>query len=364
MALLALFLSSGSLLVIQSIMTGLQGSMIKKYKNIYGDLYLEISKDTKPADLAKVKEKLRQSDLVFVPETEIELLAKHKGQVTPVVLHGVDYQQQVPDLLKDLDRGDIILGVDLASKLKASVYDSISFYSPRYTNDLFGEVPRFVSGKVSDLLYTGFFEIDVVNAWVRKSLVSNLTRNNRVNLIRIYNSKMSKPDLEELVQGEPVRVRSWDDDNRELLWAFKLETTVMVSLFICMSGLVALTIVSGVLIFFSKIKFDLVSFWILGYSKDKIKKLMIRFFNLGSLLTCILGVLFGTGLLLFLKYFSPDIMPEVFMERSLPVDFNWKYYILALIIPYSISSFFCIISLKSIFNDHSNFVSNLRKMGS
>jgi ABC-type lipoprotein release transport system permease subunit len=119
MALLALFLSSGSLLVIQSIMTGLQGSMIKKYKNIYGDLYLEISKDTKPADLAKVKEKLRQSDLVFVPETEIELLAKHKGQVTPVVLHGVDYQQQVPDLLKDLDRGDIILGVDLASKLKA-----------------------------------------------------------------------------------------------------------------------------------------------------------------------------------------------------------------------------------------------------
>jgi lipoprotein-releasing system permease protein len=363
LSILALFLSSMSLLIVQSIMTGLQGNMIKKYKSIYGEYFLELSQDMTTKEQKSILAKIKKIDDKFVVESEIELLAKNKGQISPVILHGVEYHRFVPDFLKELDHSDIVLGVDLATKLKSSILGDVQFYSPNYTNDLFGDIPRFVSGKVSDLLYTGFYDIDVINAWVRRSLISNLKRDIRFNMVRFYQPTNLNQIQQIISQYPDVELRSWENENQELLWAFKLESTVMISLFICMSALVALTIVSAVLIFFNKIKVDLVSFWILGFSKKKIQKMMLLFTNLGSLLTCMAGLFVGTLVLLFLKHYSPNIMPDVFLERSLPVHFQWDYFLFALGIPYIISSVFCYISLKIIFNDQVNFISYLRKMG-
>lgn len=347
-------------------MQGLQKNLIDRSKKVVGDFVLNVS-DINSNQTEELESKLGSEKLQFHSEYEIEVLAKRQNYIAPVVLRGIkDFQDNPPEFLAKSDRSAIVLGADLSNKLQVSTFSEISFFSPAHTDEVFGDIPRMSADEISDIILTNNFEIDSVTAWVRVEFVQNLTRQLKINTIRIY-SKVDREKVLNILNGlglqNDVYLKSWEQMNPELLWAFQLESLVIISLFVCMCFLVSITIVAGNLIFFNKIKLDLLGFWILGLSKKSINRMIFVYFQLKTTVTCFLGIAVGAVILLFLQKFAPEIMPDVFLERSLPIDMRFQHAVIAFTVPYFVSSFFTLYALIYFKKNHSSYIELLRRVG-
>ena len=134
----------------------------------------------------------------------------------------------------------------------------------------------------------------------------------------------------------------------------------MVSLFIAMTLLIGLAITSGLLIFFNKIQVDIVSFWMLGMSKQKIEKMSFLLVNILGLFASLVGLLLAVIFLFFLERYSGVIMPDVFIERKIPVEMTLQAFFVSLLIPYLISQIFSLFSLWQFKRDQRTFLAQLR----
>jgi len=356
-AIAGLMLSSFSLLVIQSIMGGLQNGLIQRSKSVFG--YGQIEFNIPKIKYQDIYSTLREKNIAFYPEYEIELLFKHGNHLSPVILHGIDYDQATPEFLVKKDQDAIILGSDLGASLNAYFSTKIEIVSPAHLDHLFGAIPRSVTESVSDFYMSELAEIDSVHAWVRISLVQNLIRKRAINRIRFF----SKTDFENAKTLLPdFEYSTWEDTNKSLVWALALETNVMLMLFIAMSFLVALCITSGFMIFFDKVKMDLLSFWVVGLSKKQIFKLTYLFTHFISILFCSLGIVLGLGFLYLLSSNQINFMPDFFVERSIPVKITTMSVLKAFFIPYIISTLFSRSSFKLFKKENTSFLAQIRRV--
>ncbi|MFZ8934686.1 MAG: hypothetical protein ACO2ZP_12390, partial [Bacteriovoracaceae bacterium] len=121
--------------------------------------------------------------------------------------------------------------------------------------------------------------------------------------------------------------------------------TVMIFLFVCMALLVSLCITSGLMVFFNKIKTDLASFWILGASQDDLEKCSKVFLILMSVLACGLGIVFSLIFLSIFDYYGPNIMPDIFVDRKIPIFITLQGILVSFTIPTLISITFSYLTL-------------------
>lgn len=363
-AVIGLFLSSFSLMVIQGIMGGLQQSLIKRSKSVNGS-YLIQFQDPTAEDLGRLKTVLQKEGIPFYSELEVEVLLKHKNFVAPAKLHGVDRKDELPSFLSDKDFKGLVMGSDLAGKIRAQFLDEIQVIAPGVTDSLMGEVPRFISETLSDYVYTELSEVDEFEIWARKELVQNLIRQRGINQIRLFGevSTEAKKEILSFAKESGFRLISWEDMNGALVWSLNLETKVMLFLFISMSFLVAISITSGLLIFYSKIRKDLMSFWILGMPQKQLVQLCFKFTLVLSGITCVLGGIFGRLTLWLLENYGHDLMPDLFVDRQLPIQVSYGHILLSLLIPFVISFVFSWFSFSLFRKENQSFVAVVRSLG-
>lgn len=358
-----LFLSSFSLMFIQGIMSGLQHGLITRSQSVNGTGVLRFSDDVTESELIELKKYLKSKGVKFFTETETEVMLKNQAFMAPAKLHGINLADPLPEFLIDKDFSGIILGSDLAGKVKTHFMDELQVIAPGVTDSLMGEVPRFATATLSDYLYSEITEVDDFEGFVRLSFLQNLLRSRAVSALRLFHPLEGdfKSDLLRL-SPEGTELRTWEEMNASLVWSLNLETKVMMFLFISMSLLVAIAITSGLLIFYGKIKRDLMSFWILGMGQERILGLCLRFTLLLSGLTCILGAGSGQGALLILESYGHTIMPDIFVERQFPVHFSLFNLVLSLFIPFGISLVFSWFSFAQFRKENQSFVSIVRSL--
>ncbi len=361
-AVTGLFLSAFSLMVIQGIMGGLQHGLVSRSKSVNGH-YLIRFPGTNPESISELKEILRKENIPFYSELETEVMLRRKNFVAPAKLHGIELTDEKPEFLKDKDFTGLVLGSDLAGKLKTQYMDDIEVIAPGVSDSILGEVPRFVSDTVSDYLYTEISEVDDLEMFARLSFVQNLLRENSVNQVRVF-GELEPAVLRRMMEKAPgeARVLTWSQMNEALVWSLNLETKVMLFLFISMSLLVAIAITSGLMIFYSKIKRDLMSFWILGMGQKKLMALCFKFTLILSALTVLLGGIFGSLILRVLEGYGHDLMPDIFVERSLPVQLNFNSIVISLLIPFGISLIFSWFSFAYFRKENQSFVNIVRSL--
>jgi len=249
--------------------------------------------------------------------------------------------------------------MELAYKVGVAPPETLELISPSHVDELLGDIPRSQSVRIDRTFSSDVPEIDMYHMWVRLPLIQNLIQKRMINRLRIY-SAGDFDSLKPLLPKE-ARLMTWEDENRTLVWALNLEATVMVFLFAAMSLLVSLCISSGLLIFFNKIKTDLSSFWILGASHDKINRSTKYFLHLMSLLSILSGVVAGLIFLYLFDHFAPEIMPDVFVDRKIPILITTKALLVSFFVPYLISFFFVKFALAQFKREH-DFLSHVRSI--
>lgn len=357
LAVVGLFLSSFALIILQSTMGGLQNKLMERSKAVLGKATLYYKSNPNDEEFKKLFKILDANKINYSKEYEIELLIRYQTFITPVIVHGIDQTGFVPDLLRnDLlsdskqKKVDAIMPLELAYKLGVAPPETLQLISPAHVDDLLGEIPRSQSIDIDRTISSDVPEIDLYHLWVRLPLIQNLIQDRLINRIRIY-SDMDFDELRAMIPKE-IKLKTWEEENATLVWALRLESTVMIFLFAAMSLLVSLCISSGLLIFFNKIKSDLASFWILGASFSQIDRATKYFLHLMSFLSIAFGVLSGVIFLWIFDHYAPEIMPEVFVDRKIPILITLKGLTISFIVPYLISSVFVSFALAQFKREH------------
>jgi lipoprotein-releasing system permease protein len=363
-AVVGLFISAFSLMVIQGIMGGLQRGLINRSKSVHGSHLIQFDSITnEPLD--EIREILRKEGIPFYSELESEVMLKYKNYVAPAKFHGILLSDERPKFLDDKDFSGLVIGSELASKIRLPFLDDLQIISPGVTDSLLGEVPRFVSETLSDYLYTELPEVDEFEVWGRVEIVQNLLRERGINQIRLFGNPDSNilSKIKDFKTEVPFRIVSWEQMNGALVWSLNLETKVMLFLFISMSLLVSIAITTGLLIFYSKIRRDLMSFWILGMPQQMLVKLCFRFILILSGIVCVLGTVAGFITLRILEVYGHDLVPDIFVERRFPIELNFNHISLSFLIPFGISVVFSYLSFLNFRKENQNFVSIVRSVG-
>lgn len=363
-AIFGLIISSFALLVLQSTMGGLQGKLMERSKNVQGHGVISFD-DTPENEIKELLNKLKKAGARPVGELEVELLVKYGQYYAPMIIHGVDPQGPLPDFLEDKVYEELVLPRSLSYKINATVGDLVRLLSPGHLDHLLGGVPRLASLYVDYLVSTDVPEIDDFHGWAKLLRIQALVGKRVLNKVRIY-GPLSKEKVESIIaEYGPTssRYKSWEDVNATLVWALGLETAVMVFLFSAMTLLVSLAITSGLLIFFSKIKSDLASFWVMGTSEKSLLSSSKLFLFLLTLFSVGLGLAFGLAFLSLLDSFGPNIMPDVFVDRKIPVKITFMATFVSFIIPMGICLFFSWQSLKA-FKRDVDYLTYIRSIGS
>lgn len=387
LVMIGLALCSFSLIVLQGVMSGLQANMITSYKKVQGEFSLIIPLNSEnQSEIGSLEQDLKKEHIFYVKALALELLMKHGQYMAPTLIYGMEdfsdnnennahsanndnndnikvAKNSMPRFLQDLNREGIVLGADLAAKLKAGPDSSLLLYSPAHLSNLLGDVPRFVAERVSDIALSSIEDIDLFYSWTRASLLHNLTRSNQYNRMVFFDSDAMSWVKNLINKKYPqVKMQTWDELNADLVWAFKLESIVIIGLFTMMSVLVSLTILSAYSLFLTKVQLEMFVFWLMGRSQRQIKNWMLIFSQSLALIAILMGVLLGLALLFYLKNYAPVIMPDVFVERSLPVSFQLRHFVYAILLPFMIASVFTFFSIKEFFGAQGSMTQLMRRL--
>jgi lipoprotein-releasing system permease protein len=391
------FLSALALLLIQSVMGGLQKSLVGRMQYVEGPASIEIyspqlQEKEQLLDLwqeLKNLPHLRKAPFQLIPLFEMEVMVENRGVMLPAVVKGLDpkYGGLIPVLAKEWT-GETLVGLDLARQLKLSQhYNQITIISPSDSQALVGESPRSITTSAGGVIDSQIPEVDAVTLWTRLGVTNNLQGEMRLNRIEIHQASSSETTSQNnishsqknlifkeirdflknhpLIKGVGAELKTWEEKNEALVWALNLESTVMVFLFLSMSFLVATAIMSGQIIFFEGLKRDLVSFWILGATLKDIRNSAQIFIHVLSVMTVLSGIALGFLILFLLDYFGPNLLPDIFVDRKLPVDITLKGVGISFIVPYATCVGFSFYSLRN-FRKHTktkNFLGYLRSVG-
>jgi lipoprotein-releasing system permease protein len=291
-------------------------------------------------------------------------MLKKGGRVLPVRLHGVNLENIPPFLIsysQYLKQSGFIFPYDFAYRLDMEPADQFSLIAPSETLYSLTGIPRMAVGVVDKFIYTNVPEVDQVEAWTSLGFVQNFLRKRTYNTFRIFvttDISALKYELESHFDKKIV-FNLWEKSHSDLAWALNLESKIMFSLFISVIFLVSISIISGQLIFWSKIKQDLVGMWILGASRTRIFSSALVSFGLLNILAVLLGIVFATvGLKLFGLY-GGDILPDIFVDRKVPIIITPVSLSLSFLLPVFISTLFCGYTLKVLMKD-TDFLELLR----
>jgi len=361
-AIFGLVISPFALLVLQSTMGGLQGKLIGRSKEVLGSGVLSFN-ERETGELKEVTDKLQSLGVQYYPELELELLIKYRQYYAPMIVHGIALNG-LPEFLKDKDFKDLILPRPLALKINATTGDLVRLMSPAHLDGFLGDVPRMSSQYIDYMISSEVPEVDDFHGWSHLLKIQSLVGKKVVNKIRIF-GQFDEDDLRSIVSQSSIKdleFKTWEEIHSTLVWALGLETTVMIFLFSVMTLLVSLAITSGLLIFFSKIKGDLASFWIMGTSEKNVFQSSKIFLVVMTFFCVLAGLGLGVLFLYLLDYFGPNVMPDVFVDRRIPVKITTQGLLVSFTIPFCISYFFAWLSLNA-FKKDVNYITYIRSIG-
>jgi lipoprotein-releasing system permease protein len=231
----------------------------------------------------------------------------------------------------------IVLGRELARSLHAYVGDVLTVVSPMGDLGPMGIMPRTRKFRVAGIFYTGMYEYDVSQAYVKQPLaqeildLGQLATSIDVRAKRIEDVARVTAAVRTAIARPELSVRNWEEMNRSLFSALKLEkiaTFLVLSIAILVASF---CIICTLLLMVTEKSKEIAILKAMGTSDRGILRLFMSEGMLIGGIGTIAGVTIGYTLMQSLKYFGVRLDPEVYYIERLPVSVEeFDYFLIAL----------------------------------
>ncbi len=284
----------------------------------------------------------------FSPMLSSEVILRMGSKVSGVMMKGVaddklkTIQDQLvdralPQMLIDREGGEgqrmqgIFVGRELADDLGLIPGDIVTAISPSLMDGPFSNIPRMKRLVVEGIYRFGTPEQEMNSVYTafsnmesfirRKGLITEVEitlkdASKATQLVNQYRSQL--PDL---------GMKDWYDLNSSLFASMKLERIAMFLILLFTVLIASLNIVSTLtLMVQEKIK-EVTILRIMGSTSKNISQVFVW----KGMLIGGLGVVWGSGIAIavcvLLRNFEIITLPEVYYDRTIPVSFEWEYFI-------------------------------------
>ena len=246
------------------------------------------------------------------------LQAVHEGSYQPLA------PQYNPTATPFLETPPMLIGKELALTLGAAVGDNLLVTSPQGELTPFGLIPRYRRFQVAGIFSSGFFQYDSAYGFVRLADAQQLF--SEPDLITTLSFRLDDlnraPEISralEAAAGPGFQATTWQEQNRELFRALKLEQAVTFIVLALIVVVAALNILSALTMMVMEKTRDIAVLMSFGVTPVQVR----RIFLLQGLLISALGTLVGLvlgylGSLLGAHYRFIQLDPGVYSIDHLP----------------------------------------------
>ena len=246
------------------------------------------------------------------PVLYTNVLLKYGAETTGGIIKGIpeklidkEWSKFITEGKISKDENSVYIGKEIADKLGVGIGDRIRVFFPSFNLSPFGALPKSKYLNVEGILKTGLYEFDSVSILIElKKLQKILKSGDSVNYIgvkieKIFEAENLKKKIEKIL-GPSFYVVTWQELNKPLFSALKLEKTVMFFTIALIVFVAALNIIATlILLVIEKVK-DIGILSSLGATPENIRNI---FFYQGSIIG-ILGTFSGLILGLFIVFIS------------------------------------------------------------
>lgn len=218
----------------------------------------------------------------------------------------------------------IVIGHDLAVTLGADVGDTVLITSPQGEITPLGLVPRYQRFRVSGIFSSGFFQYDSAYAFLRLSDAQRLF--SEPDLVTVLSFRLD--DLNrapavaralERAAGPGFQATTWQEQNRELFRALKLEQAVTFVVLALIVVVAALNILSALTMMVMEKTRDIAVMLSFGVTASQVRRIFLLQGLLISLIGTVLGLVLGyLGSVLGAHYRFIQLDPGVYSIDHLP----------------------------------------------
>jgi lipoprotein-releasing system permease protein len=283
------------------------------------------------------------------------LVTRGKGQLSGVAIKGIDpaRTRNVLDVEKHMIEGSvdelgkstpglpppIIMGTELAHKLKAKVGDDVTVVVPLSNIDIEtwrakSSGPRMRRFRVKGIFYVGFDEYDRRLMYASLKDVQELAgRGDQVMGVEMKvkdldRSKEIARNLEEALGGAPYQVQDWYELNHPLFTALSLQKIVLVVIMTLIIIVAAVNLVSSLIMLVTDKTREVAILKSMGATSMGVA---LVFQTAGVAIGAIglgIGVLLGLAICFVMGSYGYHLDPKVYLIDRLPIQVNWTEVLL------------------------------------
>lgn len=320
-----------------SVMYGFEAALKERLLNAYPHLIIRNKAGGPIPNSLEWTARIRSVENVarVFPFVETEEIVQSEHRTIGAVIRGIPSTElggtlqaqltegSLPSLQSEI--GEVVLGNELAERLSLSVGESVRIISPIATTGPMGLMPRSQSFRVSGIFSSGHYDFDHQYLFLVLEDAQDLMKiGNAVSGWHVYGARLDQSETigVRLTQMLPPEweAQSWSVFNSALFHALKLEQYAM---FLILSFAILIAVLNIVITLMMNVTHKRRNIGILmamGASGDHIRRLFIwQGIYLG-------GVgLWGGAMLtaiffIHLKYFSSYQLPEIYYDRSIPIE--------------------------------------------
>ncbi len=279
------------------------------------------------------------------PYLEQQVLAMKQDRSYGIIYRGIDTESapRVIDIRRAFEQGagslqalrggednppPIAIGQDLAYRLSAYVGDEISILNPQGALGPIGIRPEVGRYRVAGIFKFGFWEVDANVAFADlKEAQRFLRTGDKVTGLELkIADPMNVKSIAEKIRDQldyPFIVRDWEEINKPLFSALKLERVLSAWVLGIMVVVAGFSIVITLILLVMEKYRDIAVLKTMGAGEFGIMSIFLLHGLLVGLVGTGLGVIMGGGLVLSQKYFHwITLDPSVYYISYLPVDIS------------------------------------------
>lgn len=334
---LAIAVGVSAMSCLLSVMYGFESALKERVLKAYPHVMVKPKEDTRPiTGYAPWTEAFEQVPGVarVTPFVETEMIAQTDGRAMGAVVLGLPEAEMarkrgevtegsLPSASSDVPQA--MLGAELARRLGVYVGDQIKVISPIETTGAFGLAPKALTFQVSGLYASGHYEYDqqylILLIEDAQSLVK---KGDAITGWQIWAASESDSEsVQESVASTipPIwEAQSWAEFNSALFHSLRLE---QYSMFIILTFAIVIAVMNiGITLtmYVTQKRKNIGILRALGASRAQVRKIFLWQGMLLGGAGLALGAILTVGFLGYIKYFSSYRLPDIYYDRSLPIE--------------------------------------------